>query len=62
MAVEKRQKSVQGAYVSLETKKWIKKNWRKLGFHSPTDMAGSILEEYYQKAVQEKKDKREKVQ
>jgi hypothetical protein len=62
MAVKKKEKAVQGAYVSIEVKNWIEKNFEKMKFHSPTDMAGSILEEYYLRTKENKKNKREKVQ
>ena len=44
--VAKKKRAVQGAYVLVETKKYLEKNFGKSGMHSPTEWAGTILDEY----------------
>lgn len=44
---------VQGAYISVEAKDHLKKNYKKMNYHSPTEYAGNIIENH----VKEEKDK-----
>jgi hypothetical protein len=39
-------RTVQGAYVLKTTKVWLKKQADFLGYHSPSEFAGAILDEH----------------